>query len=266
MKIVKIVITESESLTLHNSLISHLATKRDMLSDFRTIETRLPSQIAACQNEVTALETLLTQLRGAFPETCKPEADAVTSPVITSTPKTFISPAPAIKPWMTAKCPECGGPKSEVSKLCAKCNQAKVNAARNAHKAIMPPDPPATPKPVMQIPPLTTPITAFIPAQSKEDRQVSANVATVKAAIAKDAPPDNPNTNSDLIPTNPEATNIGLSLREPFTATDLAARLDSSNGHNPATRAYQWLAYWKRSGRIETCGFGQYIRTKTFGS
>ena len=74
------------------------------------------------------------------------------------------------------------------------------------------------------------------------------------------AEPTVPENNESITPLADEALSIGRTLGNPFTPTDLSARLDGES-----KRAYNWLAAWKRKGWIETCGFGQYRKTPTFG-
>jgi hypothetical protein len=74
----------------------------------------------------------------------------------------------------------------------------------------------------------------------------------------KEAPLDN--DNSQAAPLSEEGIRVGNNLQEPFTNTDLQARLDGDIG-----RAYSWVAAWKRKGWIDTVSFGTYRRTKTFG-
>lgn len=71
---------------------------------------------------------------------------------------------------------------------------------------------------------------------------------------------DNEFDNSKWAPTDHRSVRLGFSLQEPFSATDLRARLDGE-----ANRAYEWLAAWKRKSWIETCGFNQYRRSAKFG-
>lgn len=77
-------------------------------------------------------------------------------------------------------------------------------------------------------------------------------------------PPDSdsrePESNLDVTPLSAAGIKIGLSLREPFTPTDLRARLDG-----PAGREYTWLAAWKRKDWLDTVSFGIYKRKGTFG-
>lgn len=53
---------------------------------------------------------------------------------------------------------------------------------------------------------------------------------------------------------------LGLTLGEPFTSTDIQARLDGNS-----TKAYELIAGWKRKGWLETIAFGTYRRTAAFG-
>lgn len=73
---------------------------------------------------------------------------------------------------------------------------------------------------------------------------------------AKEA--EKPADNSKLQPGSAEAIEIGRTLTDGFTPTDLAARLD--RGQAPL-----FLADWKARGWIERAGFGQYRRTEKFG-
>lgn len=65
--------------------------------------------------------------------------------------------------------------------------------------------------------------------------------------------------NSNATPLSDQGIAIGKSLKEPFSNTDLRARMDEPD------RAYTWIAAWKRKNWLETAGFGQYRRTKDFG-
>lgn len=67
-------------------------------------------------------------------------------------------------------------------------------------------------------------------------------------------------SNLNATATSDEGIRIGRSIVDPFTATDLRARLDG-----PQQRVYNWIAAWKRKQWIETVGFGQYVRTSQFG-
>jgi len=59
-----------------------------------------------------------------------------------------------------------------------------------------------------------------------------------------------------------EAVGIGKALTEPFTAQDLAVRIQGADT-NP--RAHSWLAQWLRKGWISNCGKGLYRREARFG-
>lgn len=67
-------------------------------------------------------------------------------------------------------------------------------------------------------------------------------------------------SNIELTPMCAGALEIGKSLSEPFSATDLQARLDGE-----PQRAYQWVSAWKRKGWISTVGYGQYKRSALWG-
>lgn len=83
---------------------------------------------------------------------------------------------------------------------------------------------------------------------------------TIDSEPSASGPAVVPENNQSLTPLDNAAVQIGKTLSEPFTPTDLRSRLDGA-----PIRANNWIAAWKRQGWIETCGFGQYRRTKTFG-
>lgn len=66
--------------------------------------------------------------------------------------------------------------------------------------------------------------------------------------------------NRSWTPHMPEGIALGRTLVDPWTPTDLQARLDGDK-----TRAYYWIAQWKRKSWIETVGFGSYRKTADFG-
>jgi hypothetical protein len=72
------------------------------------------------------------------------------------------------------------------------------------------------------------------------------------------APTDADNRNVQA--TDQDGIALGNGLGQPFTTTDLQARLDGDK-----KRSYNWVALWKGRGWIETCGFGSYRRTEKFG-
>jgi hypothetical protein len=79
-------------------------------------------------------------------------------------------------------------------------------------------------------------------------------------------PPETPRAeptdkdNRKTTATSKEGISLGNTLGQPFTVTDLRARLDGDQ-----KRSYNWVALWKGRGWIETCGFGSYRRTEKFG-
>lgn len=66
--------------------------------------------------------------------------------------------------------------------------------------------------------------------------------------------------NRTWTPHSAEGIALGRTLLNPWTPTDLQARLDGEK-----TRAYYWIAQWKRKGWIDTVGVGQYRKTEAFG-
>ena len=72
--------------------------------------------------------------------------------------------------------------------------------------------------------------------------------------------------NSEWNPTDRHGVALGLSLPQPFTATDLRSRFDAAkDGTDPATRGYRWVASWKSQGWVETVAYATYRRTDKFG-
>lgn len=76
----------------------------------------------------------------------------------------------------------------------------------------------------------------------------------------KEPEPEEDDSNAKVGPLDKKAVKIGMSLLEPFTATDLQARLDGHKG-----RAFEWISAWKRQDWLKTVGFGSYKRSPTFG-
>jgi hypothetical protein len=70
-----------------------------------------------------------------------------------------------------------------------------------------------------------------------------------------------PVDNKNLTPLSDGGVQIGRTLTNPFTITDLRARLDGE-----PTRASNWIFAWKNKGWIEPNGFGQYKKTEAFGA
>lgn len=66
--------------------------------------------------------------------------------------------------------------------------------------------------------------------------------------------------NVSVTPISEAGIRIGRTLQDPFSATDLQVRLDGDK-----TRAYYWVAQWKRKDWIDTVGFAQYRKTERFG-
>jgi hypothetical protein len=99
----------------------------------------------------------------------------------------------------------------------------------------------------------------YKPRKAKAAEEESSEPAEVLAEGPRVAPTDN--DNRDVNATSPEAIAIGKTLGQPFSNTDLRARLDGDSG-----RDYRWIATWKAKDWIETCGFGAYRRTRTFGN
>lgn len=77
---------------------------------------------------------------------------------------------------------------------------------------------------------------------------------------AKNGNAESADENSAVRCTSPGAMKIANSLQDPFTATDLRARLDGE-----PRRAYSWIYSWQRKGWIETVGVGSYRKTASFG-
>ena len=78
---------------------------------------------------------------------------------------------------------------------------------------------------------------------------------TIPPTPPKEAKPENTG------PTGDKAVAIGRTLGQPFTATDLQARLDKDDQR----KAYHWIADWKHRGWCETVGFASYRLTDDFG-
>lgn len=64
----------------------------------------------------------------------------------------------------------------------------------------------------------------------------------------------------DVPPMHKKAVDIGKTLIDPWTATDLMARLGGDMG-----RSQMWIISWLEIAWIEPSGFGLYRKTKTFG-
>ncbi|KAF0176483.1 MAG: hypothetical protein FD161_3022 [Limisphaerales bacterium] len=92
--------------------------------------------------------------------------------------------------------------------------------------------------------------------QGDRAKRVAALFGVTPPVLAEDRPVDNKSAG----PASPEALAIGQSLRPPWSASDLAARLDGGS-----RRVGAWLADWKQRGWIEPVGFGQYRVTEKFG-
>lgn len=120
-----------------------------------------------------------------------------------------------------------------------------------------------TESPPMAPPPTTaTPRPAAAPLPPQRDARAPVAIAATKA------PDDWADTsgpvgqgNETVTPGSKAAVAIGNTLVEPFSATDLKARLDG-DGH---ARSYHFVAEWKRRSWIETCGHLLYKRTARFG-
>lgn len=67
--------------------------------------------------------------------------------------------------------------------------------------------------------------------------------------------------NESVVHDSKEAIEILSTLRDPFTPTDLTARLDG-----PGVRAYVWLAHWQKAGWIVDVGIQLYRKTATNGN
>ncbi len=108
------------------------------------------------------------------------------------------------------------------------------------------------------------------PKRVYKKRAVKPAPLVVMAAPARELVPTNghaptasesPEDNSEATPLGADGIALGRKLANPFTATDLGARLDGG-----VPRAYTWVAAWKRKAWIEQAGFGQYRRTDSFGT
>lgn len=100
------------------------------------------------------------------------------------------------------------------------------------------------------------------PVKRKQRRRAVA-VPVAPKVVAGQPPPvssASADDNSNVTPLSDRGIAIGKTLTEPFTPTDLNARLDGDTG-----RAYTWIAAWKRKTWIETVGFGQYKRAQNYG-
>jgi hypothetical protein len=64
---------------------------------------------------------------------------------------------------------------------------------------------------------------------------------------------------TDVLPSTAIAAEIGQTLSEIFTLTDMQARVGNA-------RASMWIARWKEIGWLDTVGAFTYQRTKTFGA
>ncbi len=104
----------------------------------------------------------------------------------------------------------------------------------------------------------TTSYSDALKAHDRDEETCSEEPVETAPETPRAAPTDNDNRNAD--PLSPEGIRIGRSLGQPFGHLDLRARLDGS-----ADRGYRWVAAWKQKGWIDTCGYGQYRRTETFG-
>ncbi len=93
----------------------------------------------------------------------------------------------------------------------------------------------------------------------------------VKKSVA--AEPDKPtnfingagseDSNEDWGSMHQGSIKLGLSLSEPFSPTDLEARLD---GDDTRKKAHQWIAEWKGKGWVSTVSFNNFKRTEKFGA
>lgn len=60
-------------------------------------------------------------------------------------------------------------------------------------------------------------------------------------------------------PMSDAGVRVGKTLVDPFSPTDLRARMD-----NPKL-AYSWIYAWQQKGWVENSGYGQYRKTDKFG-
>lgn len=125
---------------------------------------------------------------------------------------------------------------------------------RPAFEADVAPAPkPAPPLPPSSVPVPLPPVCAVLPIVARPP------LNPVEQKIVKQM--DEPKKNGHVIASDSEAAvEIGKTLIDPWTPTDLMARLDGDR-----TRAYAWCADWKARGWIDTVGFGQYRKTEKFG-
>lgn len=143
----------------------------------------------------------------------------------------------------------------------------KVSAAKQVKSA---PIEPASSWPVVQeVVPPAHPQTLSPPKPKVGPPPNPPPVAVAPAPLPKPIPapppkqaPEPEGSNLNATPLADEGIRIGRTLLEPFSANDLAARLD---GLDNTKRSYNWLAAWKRKGWVETVGFGIYRRSATFG-
>jgi len=73
--------------------------------------------------------------------------------------------------------------------------------------------------------------------------------------------PDRPEAAADsLAPTSADGIRAGLGLPVAFGAKEVGEAAGVGQ-----TKAYAWIAEWKRHGWVEKVGYGQYQRTVNFG-
>ena len=116
-------------------------------------------------------------------------------------------------------------------------------------------------------PPAAAPCTGIQPAGSIIPRSVSGSIKQNGAAPRKTDPPQTQeegplvDDNTNATPMSDEGIRIGRTLGQPFSPTDLSARLDGDK-----RRACNWIHSWKTKGWIDNCGYGQYRLTESFGA
>ncbi len=67
---------------------------------------------------------------------------------------------------------------------------------------------------------------------------------------------------SALTPLSPSGIRLGRTLNDPFSATDLRARLDCNGDSN---LPHNWLYAWGKKDWVERAGYGIYRKTEKFG-
>lgn len=97
----------------------------------------------------------------------------------------------------------------------------------------------------------------------KAERETEVAVQQHRPALKIEREPEATESDKDnrgVSALSAEGVRIGRTLIDPWSATDLQARLDGVKG-----RAFEWISLWKRKGWIDTVGFGQYRKTASFG-